>query len=97
MTHSGTTFNPLLDVSVPRLAAAVTKKLLSRGVQKTESVSPWSTLYNRAVLVSLSELSTVSVDEAPQASEVFLAIYLSLSHANGPSGSFVVQVVQDLH
>jgi hypothetical protein len=71
---------PLLDVLMPKLAAVVTRKILS--CRKTEPHSSWSTLYNRIVLVSLSELSTVSTDEAPQASEGFLAIYLSLSHAN---------------
>ena len=45
-----------------------------------------STLYNRAILVSLSELSTVSAYEADQASEIFLAIYLSLTHVNGAPG-----------
>jgi len=85
-TSSGPTSNPLLDVPVPRLATVVTKKILSFG--KSESASSWSTLHNHAVLMSLSELSTVSADEAPQASDIFLAIYLSHTHANivpGPS------------
>lgn len=79
--------NPLLDILMPKLAAVVTKKILP--YRKTEPHSSWSTLYNRVVLVSLSELSTVSTDEAPQASEGFLAIYLSLSHANRASGSSI--------
>jgi len=80
---------PLLDVPVPNLATNVTKKILSHGTRKTKPASSWSVLYDRAVLASLHELSAVPVDEAPQASEVFLAIYLSLSHENRSSSSLV--------
>lgn len=81
---SGTILNPLLDVPVPKLAAIITEKILSYGTTELTS-----TLCDRAILVSLSELATVSVDEAPQASETFLAIYLSLVHENrAPSSSF---------
>jgi len=81
--------NLLLDVLVPKLAALVTKKVLFHGAQKTESASSWPILYDRIVLASLSELSTVSVDEAPQASEIFLGVYLSLSHENRSPGSLI--------
>ena len=81
--------NPLLDVLIPKLATTITKKILSCG--KTESAS---TLYNRAILVSLSELSTVPADEASQASEIFLAIYLSFTHADRAPGLSIDQAVQ---
>jgi len=89
---SGLMSNPLLDNPVPRLAAVVTKKILP--YRKSEPASSWSTLCNRAVLVSLSELSTVSVDEAPQASEGFLAIYLSLIRRNMAPGSLIDRPVR---
>ncbi|KAF9647481.1 hypothetical protein BDM02DRAFT_3187912 [Thelephora ganbajun] len=73
-----------IDVPVPKLAVIVAKKILS--YRKTESALSWLTLYNHAILVSLSELSTVSAGEAPKASEVFLAIYVSLSHGNRAPG-----------
>lgn len=60
----------------------VTKKILTYGNTGTAP-----TLYNLAVLVSLSELSIVSADEASQASELFLAVYLSLSRVNRALGS----------
>lgn len=88
-TSAGVKFNRPPDVSVPRLGTIVAKKILSYGIRKIEPVSPWSTLYDRAILVSLSELSIVSVDEAPQASEIFLAIYLSLTRPNRTIGSSI--------
>ena len=90
---SGAIPNPLLDDPVPKLATVVTKKIISYGVRKAKSVSLWSALYNRAILVSLLELSIISVDESSQASEIFLAIYLSLSHANRSSGLSIVRTV----
>ena len=92
-TSLGVKPNLLLDVPVPKLAAVVTKKVLFHGAQKTEPASSWSILCDRIVLASLSELSTVSVDEAPQASEMFLGVYLSLSHENRSPGSSIERTV----
>ena len=75
---------PPLDIPVPKLAAIVTKTILSYGKTGTTPA-----LYNLTVLVSLSELSTASADEAPQASELFLAVYLSLSRADRVFGSSI--------
>lgn len=86
---SGALLNSLLGVPVPELAAVVTKKIVSPGIRKTEPAPLWSALYHRTMLVSLSELSVVSVGEAPQASEIFLSLYLSLSHADRPHGPLI--------
>jgi hypothetical protein len=84
--------NPSSDLPIPRLAVVVTKAILS--FEKAEPASSWSTLHNRAALVSLSELSTVSADEAQQASEIFLTIYLSLCHVNKAAGSLDYSAVR---
>ena len=95
MTRSlGTKLTLLLDVPVPKLATVITKKVLFHGARKTKSASSWSMLYDRIVLASLSELSTVSVDEAPRASEIFLGIYLSLSHENRSSSSLIDRIIR---
>lgn len=76
--------NPPLDIPVPKLAPIVTKKILSYGKTGTTQA-----LYNLTLLVSLSELSTASAGEAPRASELFLAVYLSLSRGDRALGSSV--------
>ena len=95
-TSLGAVPNILLDVPVPKLTTVVTKKVLFHRARKNESASSWSILYNRAVLASLSELSTASVDEAPQASDIFLGIYLSLSHENRSPGALIDRTVRNL-
>lgn len=81
---SGSNVHPPQDISVPRLGTVVAKIL---AVRKAEPTPSWIALHDRAILLSLSELSTVSVDEALQASDTFILIYLSLSYVNRTSGS----------